>query len=331
MRKFMPIAAFVFSAAFPSMSLAWWDAGHMRVAAIAYEQLTPQARAEASRLLKLNPKYKEWAAAVPDKFDGTPGDVDQYAFIRAAIWADDIKMYKEYRDATGETDKATTPDAARNIGYTDKLTHEYWHYKDIPFSTDGSTWPPQDPVNAETQIKLFTAALPASAGKSDDIRSYDLSWLLHLVGDVHQPLHSTAYFNKALHKMWLDKGKIDVGDRGGNEIMVVPADGRPIKMHFYWDGMFGGYSTPMGAIADNRTDKIPAPSDALAKEADPAQWLSESHDLALQLAYSAPVALDPAQPVVLTREYETNARKVAEAQISLAGYRLAYLLNEAFK
>lgn len=328
MRKFATTAAMAVSMFFPTASYAWWDAGHMRVAAIAYEQLSPQARAEASRLLKLNPKYSEWAAAVPAKPDGTPGDVDQYAFIRASVWADDIKTYKDY---TRDNDTATGPDAARNIGYSDKLVHEYWHYKDIPFSTDGSTWPTQDPVNAETQIKLFSAALPKSAGKDDGIRSYDLSWLIHLVGDVHQPLHSTAYFNKALHKMWMDRNKPDLGDRGGNEISVVPADGKETKLHFYWDSMFGGYSTPLGAIADNRTEKIPAPSDAFAKEVDPAQWLEESHDLALQFGYAAPVALDPQQPVPLSREYETNARKVAEARISLAGYRLAYLLNDAFK
>ncbi|MGO8047896.1 S1/P1 nuclease [Rhizobium johnstonii] len=330
MRKFAVISALAILTTFPTASYAWWDSGHMRVAAIAYEQLSAQAKAEASRLLKLNPKYGEWAAAVPAKPDGTSGDVDRYVFIRAAVWADDIKTYKKYRDASGN-DTATSPDASRNIGYADTLIHDYWHYRDIPFSTDGSTWPPQDPVNAETQIRLFTTALPVSAGKTDDIRSYDLSWLLHLVGDVHQPLHSTAYFNKALSKKWRDQGKTDVGDRGGNEIMVVPADGKAVKLHFYWDGMFGGYSTPLGAIADNRTDNIPAPSDAFAKEADPARWLEESHDLALQFVYSAPVALDPTQPVQLTREYEANARKVAEVQISLAGYRLANLLNDAFK
>jgi hypothetical protein len=331
MRKFAVIAAMAGSLLSPTASYAWWDAGHMRVAAIAYEQLSPQAKAEATRLLKLNPKYSEWAAAVPAKSDGTAGDVDQYVFIRASVWADDIKTYKEYRDATGDHDTATSADAARNIGYSDKLIHDYWHYKDIPFSTDGSTWPPQDPVNAETQIKSFIAALPASAGKGDDVRSYDLSWLLHLVGDVHQPLHSTAYFSKALTKKWQDAGKPDLGDRGGNEITVVPADGKVAKLHFYWDGTFGGYSTPSGAIADNRTDKIPAPADAQAKQVDVAIWLEQSHDLALQFVYSGPIALDAMQTVVLTREYETNARKVAEGQLSLAGYRLANVLNEAFK
>jgi len=46
---------------------------------------------------------------------------------------------------------------------------------------------------------------------------------------------SIAYFSKALTKKWQDAGKTDVGDRGGNEIMVVPADGKVAKLHFYWD------------------------------------------------------------------------------------------------
>jgi hypothetical protein len=91
---------------------AWWDEGHMRVAAIAWEQLTPNAKAEAVRLIKLNRKYPEWAAAVPAKADGTPGDVDRLTFIRAATWADDIKLYKEYKDKSdAENDNAANADA----------------------------------------------------------------------------------------------------------------------------------------------------------------------------------------------------------------------------
>ncbi len=325
LRRLLTTVVFV---VWSTQALAWWDAGHMRVAAIAWERLSPSAKAEASRLLKLNPKYNEWAAAVPANSDGTPGDVDRYAFIRASVWADDIKTYKDYTRA-GDTSEA--PTAAQNIGYQDKFVHDYWHYKDIPFSTDGSTWPEQDKVNALTQIELFIAALPRSSGKSDDVRSYDLSWLLHLVGDVHQPLHSTAYFSKELTKKWQDAGKPDVGDRGGNEISVVGANGKPTRLHLYWDGIFGGYSTVNGAIADNKSDRIPAPSDAQAAIVDPAVWLEEGHKRALQFAYASPVSTFLHDPVQLTREYETNARRVSEAQISLAGYRLANVINAAFQ
>ena len=233
-------------------ALAWWDEGHFRVAAMAYEQLTPAARAEANRLIRLNPKYQEWVAAVPTPPDGSAKDVDRYAFIRAAVWADDIKEMKEYRDASNAAkDSATHPKAGQNIGYDDLLIHAYWHYKDIPFSTDGTPLGEADPVNAVTQIKAFSAALPKAAGHPENVRSFDLVWLLHIVGDVHQPLHATARFTKELRLKYQLSASSDLGDRGGNDVMVSPATGETMALHAYWDGMFGRYSTVYGAIFDS--------------------------------------------------------------------------------
>lgn len=300
----------------------------MRVAVIAWDNMTPAAKDEASRLLRINPRYAEWVAEIKAQPDSTPEKIDQYAFIRASVWADDIKGYDDY---TRKGDTADGPNAARNIGYTDKLVHDYWHFRDIPFSTDGSTWPEQDKVNAETQIRLFIDSLPKAAGLSDDMRSYDLAWLLHLVGDVHQPLHSTAYFSKELTKKWADKGKKDVGDRGGNEIYVVPANGVKEALHFYWDGMFGGYSTVRGALTDNGQNKLEKPSDDAVAARDPAVWLRESHEVAMESAYSGPVSKWVSDAVELDRTYETKARAACEKQLALAGYRLAAVLDEAFK
>ncbi|WP_292670232.1 S1/P1 nuclease [Mesorhizobium sp.] len=64
-------------------ALAWWDGGHMQIAAVAYSKLTPQAKAKADALIKLNPDYQIWIAGVPDDKKA------QYAFVHAAVWADD--------------------------------------------------------------------------------------------------------------------------------------------------------------------------------------------------------------------------------------------------
>lgn len=316
-------------------ALAWWDEGHFRVAAMAYEQLTPAARTEANRLIQLNPKYQEWVAAVPAPGDGSSKDIDRYTFIRAAVWADDIKGMKEYMDASKgpPKDSAMHPNAGHNIGYEDLLIHGYWHYKDVPFSTDGSPLGEADPVNAITQIKAFTAALPKAADQSDNVRSYDLVWLLHLVGDVHQPLHATARFTKELRLQYQLDAKPDLGDVGGNETKVSPATGETIALHAYWDGMFGGYSTVYGAIFDSfdlkkSTLKLLPPDPTKAAISDPDVWLQESFELAKQYAYAEPV-LSAKHVAELTRGYETNAREVSEAQISLAAARLANLINKA--
>lgn len=55
---------------------AWWGEGQMQ-AALAYEQLTPAARAEANRLILMNPDYTEWLTAIPSTPDHQPIDVDR--------------------------------------------------------------------------------------------------------------------------------------------------------------------------------------------------------------------------------------------------------------
>jgi hypothetical protein len=327
------------SALWSTAAYAWWDEGHMRIAAMAYEQLTPAAKAEANRLVRLNPDYQQWVRAVPDAPDHQPVDVDRYTFVRAAAWADDIKTYAAYKTASDKPkDGPKTAQAGRNIGYKDLLIHGYWHFKDIGFRIDGKQPPDPDPVDAVTQIKLFSAALPKSSGKSDDIRSYDLVWLLHLVGDVHQPLHAVTLFDDRFTKIHEAEHEPDTGDRGGNEINVIPANGTSVNLHAYWDSEFGGYSTVFGALFDGfdtktvdgvvvSTPKIPAPPADKAAISDPSAWAQESFELAKAYAYADPV-LKGEKPE-LTREYETNARRISEQQVSLAAARLANLLNAA--
>jgi hypothetical protein len=76
---------------------AWWDEGHMQIAALAYDQLTPAVRAKVDALIRLNPQYASWIAGVP------PGKAAQYAFVRAASWADDIKGSELGFTATGDS------------------------------------------------------------------------------------------------------------------------------------------------------------------------------------------------------------------------------------
>jgi hypothetical protein len=294
---------------------AWWDAGHMQIAAVAYSKLTPEAKARAAGLLKLNPDYQSWVAGLP------PDQVDEIAFIRASTWADDIKMAGHGH--TSEGDSPASSNAGQNIGYTDLLMHKYWHYMDMGFSTDATPIKPADPVNALTQIKLFRDTLSSSSGASDEVRSYDLVWLLHLVGDAHQPLHATSRFSQSFPD----------GDTGGNKETVKPATGEVLLLHAYWDRIFGGYSTPQGALLDANANDGIAHVQVDPREAaidDPDVWFRESFDGARKIAYAEPV-LCGSDPVELTREYETDAHNFALAEAALAAQRLANLLNEALR
>jgi hypothetical protein len=310
MRKLFAVVSFAILSVFPTSLAAWWDGGHMQIAALAYERLTPQARTRVDALVKLNPDYPSWVGCLP------VDQKDKLAFIRASAWADDIKTDANYTDAN---DRPDGPDAGRNNGYSDKLRHKYWHYMDIGFSTDGAPVRPADPVNALTQIKLFRSALAAGSGVSDAVRSYDLVWLLHLVADVHQPLHATARFSQGLPS----------GDNGGNKVLVRPATGEAIQLHFYWDRMFGGYTTAEGAVRDAHDHdglaQVPVDQE-LAVIDDPEIWIRQSYEAARKFAYAEPV-LSGMQPIELTRQYETEARSAARAQAALAAERLARMLN----
>ncbi len=158
---------------------------HMQVAEIAWQHLTTASRARVATLLMLNPNYHSWIAKVP------AAKRKEVAFVMAATWPDFIKT------ATGYINDTDTPPpgaaSSQNVGYSDHLQHRYWHFIDTPFSSDGTALVQPVAPNAKTQIELFTAAI-AGTDASDDIKSYDLVWLEHLVGDVHQPLHATSRF-----------------------------------------------------------------------------------------------------------------------------------------
>ncbi|MBR1201846.1 MULTISPECIES: S1/P1 nuclease [unclassified Bradyrhizobium] len=312
MRTIAAAAAFTWFSLSPAV--AWWDEGHMQIAYLAYKQLDPVVKEHADALLRINPDYANWIAGAP------AGAEKLYAFVHAATWADDIKTKEDYYD-----DQVKDSTAKQIVPYG-HLKHAYWHFKDTLYTPDGTLLPPPDPVDAVTQLKALLAKLPSSASASDPMRSYSLVWTLHLVGDLHQPLHAIARYTAQLP----DNG----GDRGGNAEKVMPATGETVLLHAYWDSLFGGYSSVFGAIAD-ADDKFNGlknvtPDTAKAQILDPAVWAQESFELAKQNAYASPIPND-ATPVQLTRDYESNARNVARSQAALAAARLANLLNQTLK
>lgn len=315
MRAFaLGFATFALVATHATGARSWWDGGHMQIAAVAYKGLTAPVKERTDALLRLNPDYAKWTAAAPDA-----ATAKLWAFVHAATWADDIKT-RAYGYAR---DPVTGPAAGQNIGYADHNQHDYWHYKDIAFSPDGTPLLPPDPVDTVTQLKLMAAALPATSGAADDVRSYDLVWMLHLIGDVHQPLHAVSRFTMALPS----------GDRGGNSEAVISATGETIALHAYWDRIFGGYSSAAGAIFDaGGNDGIGNvdPNPKLVAILEPERWVEESAELAKRYAYAAPVSAG-SNATMLTRDYETNARNVAKSQAALAAARLASLLNSTLQ
>jgi hypothetical protein len=300
------LLTFLLTIGLTTRASAWNDFGHMVVAAIAYDYLTPTARAQVDALLKLNPSYQDWVTRI-DKQDRR-----KVAFMKAATWPDMIKIDYRYRS---DGDRPNGPDAGRNIGYADKLIHRYWHYIDIPFSPDGTALTDPDIPNVQTQIVAFRQTLK-DAGASDELKSYDLVWLLHLVADVHQPLHVSTRFSQRQPK----------GDRGGNDVMVCTATGCGGKLRRFWDDLLGTSEDYKAAMDKAKT--LEAAETKLAGISDEAIWIEESFLAAKQTAYAKPIGPDEG-PYDLNDTYKAVAREVAEHRIALAGIRLAHLLNEA--
>lgn len=283
---------------------AWNDFGHMTVAALAWEHLRPAARAEATKLLRLNPDYATWVAQVaPDARDVT-------AFMRAATWADAIKHQAGHVDGGA---RPADPDANQNAGYADLNEHRSWHFVDVPFTTDRTPIPGVPTPNAATRIADFRTVL-ADAAAPELLRSYDLSWVLHLVGDIHQPLHAVSRFSQQLPE----------GDLGGNRVRLCAPPCRQ-ELHHFWDQALG-HGTPTEALALAR--QLPVPPRQRIVDTTIQHWVDESGRLARRLVYAAPIG-PGAGPYPLTDAYREQARLIARERIALAGRRLAVLLNRA--
>jgi hypothetical protein len=295
---------------------AWNDRGHMSVGYVAYKRLNLATRNRVDALLKLNPKYNDWAAKVEQQMpNASPDDKNLMIFMLATTWADEIKRDRAYKqDGTqGGNRPDGSPDPGRNTGYDDLLMHKYWHFIDTPFSTDGTPLPPIPTPNAQERIALFRNVLTSSS--PDELKSYDLVWLLHIVGDIHQPLHASTRVSQS------DPD----GDAGGN---LVKLDCAKCELHFFWDDLLGTQNDLKTVVQGAR--KLPMPQGALVAKTDEKDWIAESFQEAQQVVYAPPVGPGNG-PYTLTLEYKKSAGKLAKQRVALAGARLAKLLNDELK
>lgn len=285
----------------PQTALAWNSTGHMTVANIAYSRLSNSARAQVDRLLQNHPFYQVWVSGLPDD----PQLRGRVAFLRAAVWPDDIKSDPHFFDKP----PAQTPQPLP--GFPDMLRHRGWHFVDTPFSPDNTPLEQPEAENAETKIKALGAALNDSH-TPPQVMSFDLPWLIHLVGDMHQPLHCVARFTQA-HPH---------GDRGGNAFLLNDPAG---NLHTLWDDLLGNQtdahfiaSLTAGIVSDHPYQKLDLDADL---------WRKESVTIAQNFVYK--VGDEESEPSV-SPEYREKAVLIARFRVAQAGYRLGDALNTIF-
>jgi hypothetical protein len=165
------------------------------------------------------------------------------------------------------------------------------------------------------RLTAFAAELKAPATPQAE-RIVALKYVLHFVGDVHQPLHAA-----------------DDADHGGNCVRLALGGTRTTNLHSYWDT---GLVTPLGtdpeAVAETLRAAITPAQKAAWSAGDAKAWALESYGVAKAVVYwpGAPAgcAADAA-PVSLPQGYEARGEAAVRLQLEKAGVRLAWLLNRA--
>ena len=287
---------------------AWNYSGHCIVAEIAYERLTPQARARVDRMIREHPDYNRiFTQGATGVIQDDPAALARYAFVHAAPWPDliiysDDRFYDELAPNAHPTPLLP--------GFPDMMRHRAWHYFDNGISGDGTPVIEQRPPHLMTELPRLLAEIATVDSRQ---AAYDLPWLEHLTGDVHQPLHLTGRFLRSQPK----------GDAGGNFVFIDP--GR--TLHSLWDDAAAPRDLSDDDIvryAREITADYPAGSPL---SLDPAQWATESFELDKSAVYTFGLETGSKEhPLILPPLYEERARHIARQRVALAGYRLAEIL-----
>ncbi len=222
-------------------------------------------------------------------------------FAESATWADDVR-----RDR---------PETAA------------WHFVNIPYGR--TTYDPARDCRPSPRGDCIVAALERERRVLEDLsrptdeRRDALRFVIHFVGDLHQPLHA-----------------IDDHDEGGNDVHVNLADQRPraagheLSLHAAWDSTLlseqsRGEAAYLRFLLNDIAARRPDPG-----RVDFAGWADESHGVAMDVAYAYP-GFSPSGPtnsvIQLSRAYQRRSLAAIDHQIELAGLRLAVVLDDAFR
>lgn len=279
-----PILAALLLLLAPSPALAWWEYGHGMVARIAWLNVSSDSRAEITRLL------------AQGRLLDTP-DCSVRTIELAAYWPDCIKTLGDRFSYAGP-----------------------WHYQNVdicrPFDPasacrDGNCVSAQIERNARL---LANRRLPARE------RLAALAFLIHFVGDLHQPMHAG-----------------DHDDLGGNRVPVSYGviAGRT-NLHSAWDGFLAdrGLSTPPGD-ARGILSQLSDADKATMRQGAVVDWAREGWEASREFAYGTimtdPCGPPPAQRPVITEEITRRLIPVVRRQVARGGLRLARILDEAFQ
>lgn len=297
---------------------AWHAAGHRLTAEIAFDLLDEGQQQRVTAILRAHPRYRQdFVARMPDEVvNGSETAKGRWIIAHASNWPDQV--------------------AGRGKTIRDKYHRSTWHYINLPvFLTEKDEQALADELDHNVSMDFSPPlrrglnSVQALTGNlltwrddkaSDADKAVALCWILHLIGDMHEPMHNVALFSADY---------FPEGDRGGNLIDVKLAKD-VTNLHAVWDGLANDFEhlTPDEATRDLLEN------DVVVLESIPA-WARQYRDLAAEFAYTPEVktkllAQAPGEknPVIsLSRDYIRTAGEIAESQIIIAGHRIAALIS----
>ena len=230
---------------------------------------------------------------------------------------------------TSRTEMACWPDDIKS------WTNEYskWHHIDQCFNPAHEVACPAAAPTPNIRIAMAEARRKiVDPANTPEEKSFWLAFIMHLVGDAHQPLHTTSLYS----------ARFPDSDLGGNLFYVrIKNDTERVRLHAWHDtvGNLIAFSWPARPLAANPTDAdaVTAMASRLLKEtfADPSMptnlnvdvWLQEGFEAATvhsyldgKLVFDAP----------LTPTYVDTMQKLLIKKVALGGRRLAALLTDIY-
>ena len=278
MSRFLAFLAVLFLT--PSPAMAWWEYGHETVGLIAYKQVTPKARAEIRRLLAKGALLETPTCPVN-------------TIEKAAYWAD----------------------CAKELGA--RFSYAYsWHYQNVdtckPFDLKAAC---KDGNCVSAQIER-NAKLLKDRTVPERERLMALVFLIHFMGDLHQPLHAG-----------------DKGDLGGNRAKAAYGvfSTERMNLHSIWDGYLAerAISTPPSVVRIYSSAERAEMGAGTVEDWSRESW-AVARDTVYGVAYGGdPCSMTPPERSMLTNEKIESLIAPLRLEVERGGIRLARMLDEA--
>jgi ribosomal protein S26 len=300
-------------AAIPSLSFGWDDVGHKTTAYIAWQRMSPAARETVIKILRAAPEDSHLSAYYR-QYGPEPEQTKKLEyFMLVATWADIV------RDRAFENRQK-------------KYHKSNWHYDDtfwkqVAGKAEVLTGFEEGGV-AVDKLEDFDKVI-RDASASDKDKAIAIAWIMHLTGDLHQPLHTSARVTDLEPK----------GDQGGNTFLLTPP-GTPrenqTSLHWFWDSIVGRNMPLKGDTCER--DYIVSVARHLMKKHPYSSFSSSLHLGEYRGWQQESFKFNPADvfsPDLVrfqmpSEKYKRNAFRVAERQLALAGYRLGETFNRLF-